>query len=164
MSEGAKYHLKNRPGQELTSRVELDEILQQGKFVTLALCRGNEPYIVTLSYGYDPGRQVLYVHTAKKGLKLDFIKSNPAVCATVIEDGGYVPDECSHVYRSVVFWGTIQVVDDPDEKQAGMQVLLNHLEEKESVIQSKLLKAHAASAKMEVLRIAIDEIHGKTGY
>ncbi|MGQ7869395.1 pyridoxamine 5'-phosphate oxidase family protein [Sunxiuqinia sp. sy24] len=164
MSIDQKYHLKNRPSQELTARDETDAILKKGKFVTLSLCRDNEPYIVTLSYGYDSQRQALYLHTAKEGLKLDFIKSNPAVCATVIEDGGYVPDECSHAYRSVVFWGTIHFVEELEEKQAGMQVLLNHLEEKESVIQSKLLKAHAASAKMEVLRLDIGEIHGKVGY
>jgi nitroimidazol reductase NimA-like FMN-containing flavoprotein (pyridoxamine 5'-phosphate oxidase superfamily) len=46
--------------------------------------------IVTLSYGYDSEKKTLYFHSAKKGLNWDFINSNKRVCATVIEDGGYI--------------------------------------------------------------------------
>ena len=163
MNHSKKYHLQNRPNREITSFEGIEAILKKGKFATLSLCRDDEPYIVTLSYGYDSERRALYFHTATKGLKLDFIKTNPAVCGTVIEDDGYIMDECGHAYQSVVFWGTIQLVQELEEKQAGMHVLLNHLEEKESVIKSKLLKSEEFYSKMEILRLDIDEIHGKAG-
>ena len=127
------------------------------------MCRHNEPYIVTLSYGYDSDANALYFHTAKEGLKLDFLKANSTVCATVIEDGGYILDECGHEYRSVVFWGDMKIVDDLTEKKHGMSVLLSHLEEKESVIKEKLLKSDDYYSKMEVLRLNITQIHGKAG-
>jgi hypothetical protein len=85
------------------------------------------------------------------------------VCATVIEDGGYVPDVCEHVYKSVVFWGNMEVVSNMDEKRHGMNVLLNHLEEKESVIKGYMLKSEDRYSKMEVLRLKITQIHGKAG-
>jgi len=86
-----KYHLQNRPNREITSAEEIRDILRRGKYVVIALCRDNEPYVVTLSYGYSEKQNCLYFHVATKGLKLDVIRTNPHVCATVIEDGGYVP-------------------------------------------------------------------------
>jgi hypothetical protein len=127
------------------------------------MCRENEPYIVTLSYGYDPEKKALYFHCAPKGLKLDFIGVNPNVCATVIEDGGYIKGECEHEFRSVVFWGNMQVVKESDEKKHGMGILLHHLEGQDSVIRQKMLKAEGFYAKMEILRLDIEEIHGKAG-
>jgi hypothetical protein len=68
------YHLQNRPNREITSAETINAILMKGKFVILSLCRNNEPYIVTLSYGYDLEKNAIYLHTAKKGLKLEFIR------------------------------------------------------------------------------------------
>lgn len=127
------------------------------------MCRENEPYIVTLSYGYDPDQNSLYFHYSPKGLKLDFIVSNNNVCATVIEDGGYITDECGHKYKSVVFWGQLLIVDDIEEKKHGMDILLNQLEEKQSFIKKMTLKSDGFYSKMEILRLDIKQIHGKSG-
>jgi len=127
------------------------------------MCRNNEPYIVTLSYGFDAGRNSLYVHCAPQGLKIDFFKSNSRICGTIIEDGGYAVDECGHNYKTVVFWGEICFVTDMEEKKHGMKILLNHLENNRDVIQEKLLKSNDYYSRMEVLRIDIDQIHAKAG-
>ena len=86
------------------------------------MCRNNEPYIVTLSYGYDEQKHALYSHCAINGLKLEFISQNPNVCGTVIEDEGYIEDECEQKYRSVVFWGKMYKVEDLAEKKYGLGV------------------------------------------
>jgi nitroimidazol reductase NimA-like FMN-containing flavoprotein (pyridoxamine 5'-phosphate oxidase superfamily) len=158
-----KYHLQNRPEREITSEKEIIDLIGNGKFITISLCRNNEPYIVTLSYGYDDTGKSLYFHAAKKGLKLDFLKANPLVCATIIEDGGYIEDECAHAYRSVVLWGRINIVEKVEEKKHGMKILLNHLESKPDEIKRLFLKADSSYEKMEVLRLDITEIHGKKG-
>jgi len=158
-----EYHLKNRPNREITSDSEINDILQDGKFVVISMCRDNEPYIVTLSYGFDAKERSLYIHCASTGLKVDFIKSNNRICATIIEDGGYVADECAHNYKSVVFWGDISFVEDLEEKKYGMGILLNHLESKEQVIRAKLLKSEDYYSNMKVLRIDIKQIHAKAG-
>ncbi len=85
-----KYHLHNRTERELKDEAEIKAILNKGKFTVISMCRNNEPYIVSLSYGYDVKNNSLYFHCSRKGLKLEFIRENPKVCATVIEDGGYV--------------------------------------------------------------------------
>ncbi len=68
-----KYHLHNRPNRELKSQTEIVNILKTGKYAVISMCADNEPYIVTLSYGYDELKNTLYFHSAKHGLKLDFI-------------------------------------------------------------------------------------------
>lgn len=157
------YHIHNRPNREIKDNSDIQRILQNGKYSIISMCRNNEPYIVTLSYGYDSKKQSLYFHCATKGLKLDFLSSNKKVCATVIEDGGYIPDECGHEYKSVVFWGDMQIVDDLVEKKYGMSILLHHLENKDSIIKEKILKSDEYYSKMEILRLDIEQIHGKAG-
>lgn len=157
------YHLLNRPNRELTQATDINAILMNGKYAVIAMCRDNEPYVVTLSYGFDINKRSLYFHCATQGLKLDFLRCNKRVCATVIEDGGYVMDECGHEYKSVVMWGDMHIVTDLDEKKHGMEMLLFHLEEKASVQQEKLLKSDGFYSKMEILRLDIDQIHGKAG-
>jgi len=158
-----QYHLHNRPNRELTEKSDIDRILTEGKFAVISMCRDNEPYVVSLSYGYDSANKTLYFHCAKKGLKMDFLDSNKNVCATVIKDKGYVIDECGHEYESVVFWGNMQIVNDLQEKKNGMRILLHHLEEKDSIINDKLLKSDEFYSKMEILKLRIKQIHGKAG-
>ena len=157
-----KYHMNKRE-REITDKKEIDEILKKGKYAVISMCRDNEPYIVTLSYGYDKDENALYFHSALKGLKLDFIKRNPLVCATVIEDGGYKKDQCGHAYRSVVFWGNMSVVDNLEEKKKGMEVLLNHLEDTPGPIKERKLKNDKVYSKMAVLKLEILQISGKKG-
>jgi nitroimidazol reductase NimA-like FMN-containing flavoprotein (pyridoxamine 5'-phosphate oxidase superfamily) len=157
------YHLHNRPNRELYDKSDINRILIEGKFAVISMCRENEPYIVTLSYGYDSDNETLYFHCAKKGLKLDFLDSNKNVCATVIKDKGYVINECGHEYESVVFWGEMQIVNDLQEKKHGMSMMLHHLEDKDSVIKDKQLKSDEYSPKMEILKLKIEQIHGKAG-
>ena len=47
-----RYHMR-RQDRQINDETELSEIICRGKFAVLALCRNDEPYIVTLSYGYD---------------------------------------------------------------------------------------------------------------
>ena len=110
------YHLR-RTDRQIKDAATLESILLQGKYATLALCRGGEPYVVTLSYGYDRNAGALYFHCAGVGLKTDFVRENPNACATVIRDDGYVHDECAHKYASVVIRGQIEIITDPSEKR-----------------------------------------------
>ncbi len=155
----------NKKENEITGQQELKEIISRGKFATLSLCRHNEPYILTMNYGFDKGKNALYFHTSQKGLKMDFIHRNPNVCGTIIEDLGYKMGECDHAYRSVVFWGMLHVVEELEEKKEGMEILLSHLEENPEEIRTRLLKDDRVYEKrnMAVLRLDIHEISGKQG-
>jgi len=157
-----RYHMHKRE-QLIEEQSELEEVLRDGRYMTLALCRANEPYVVTLSYGYDAEERALYFHTALEGLKLAFIAENSAVCGTVIEDRGYQEGRCSHAYRSVVVWGDIREVTEPDEKERCMLLMVDQLEADPTKMRRRLGRRNAAYDKVTVLRLDIREMSGRVG-
>lgn len=157
-----KYHM-HKIERQITDPEAVEAVLQRGQYATLALCREREPYLVTLNYGYHSPDRVLYFHSATEGLKLDFIRENPQVCGTVIEDHGYVQGKCTHAYRSVVFWGEIEVLEDLEEKRAGLVCMIDHLENDAEGVRQRLLSNPTRLAGVAVLRLRIREISGKEG-
>jgi nitroimidazol reductase NimA-like FMN-containing flavoprotein (pyridoxamine 5'-phosphate oxidase superfamily) len=156
----AKYHMRKNE-REITDQKELMEILKQGKLATISMCRENEPYIVVLNYGYDEDKNSLYFHCAKSGLKINFIKENPKVCGTIIEDFGYIMDECEQKYRSVVFWGEMFFIEELEEKKQGIDVLINHLEKNPEKVKEKSIKSEQTYDDVAILRLDIKELTGK---
>lgn len=155
-----KYHMRksNRAMKNIT---EINDVLVKGRYTTLALCKDNHPYSITLSYGFDKEINCLYMHAANKGLKLDIIKANSNVCGTVIEDHGYVQKECSHKYISCVFDGVISIVKDIEEKKHGMSIMLNHLEDNPSYAKEHFLQNDKTYDGFSILKIEIHNILGK---
>jgi nitroimidazol reductase NimA-like FMN-containing flavoprotein (pyridoxamine 5'-phosphate oxidase superfamily) len=153
----------NKTEREITERGSLIDILKRGKYTIVAMCREGEPYVVTLSHGYDETRHALYFHCALKGLKIDFVRHSRDVCATVIEDRGYKVGHCQQAYRSVVFWGKMHVVEDMEEKKHGIDVLLNHLEDEPDEVKERSLKSDEAYKEVGMLRLDITEMTGKQG-
>jgi nitroimidazol reductase NimA-like FMN-containing flavoprotein (pyridoxamine 5'-phosphate oxidase superfamily) len=156
------YHMR-RTERAIAEPEEVAGILRRGRYVTLALCRGDEPYVVTMSYGYDADREALYFHCAHAGLKLAFMEANPQVCGTVVEDLGYIQGECAHAYRSAVLRGELCKVEGAAERVHGMEVLLHHLEEEPEVVRARSLPDEAALDRAAILRLDIREITGKQG-
>jgi len=146
---------------QIRDNIEIKDILKNGKFAIISMCRDNEPYIVTLSYGFDNLNNSLYFHTAKQGLKLDFIKQNPYVCGTVIEDKGYKINQCSHAYRTIVFWGDMHLIEDLEEKKHGFEILMNQLEKEPEKIKERFLKTDESYEHASILRLNLKEITGK---
>jgi uncharacterized protein len=121
------YHMR-KADREIKDSKRLTEIIKTGKYAVLALCRNDEPYIVTLSYGYDESNEDLYFHGAKEGLKADFVGANPHACLTVIDDKGYIPHECGHAYRTVVIRGEMRAVESDKEREKGIRIQIGHFE------------------------------------
>lgn len=137
------------------------EILKNGKFATISMCRANEPYIVTLSYGFDFKRNSLYFHSAIEGLKVEFLRENSNVCGTIVDDLGYIMNDCSHKYRSIVFWGKMATVEDLEEKKYGFNIILNHLEDNPDKMKKRFLKNEQAYDSTYIIRLNIIEMTGK---
>jgi len=151
-----KYHMRKKE-REIKDKNILNRILRQGKYAIISMCRKNEPYIVTLSYGYDQKKNSFYFHCSPFGLKSDFVKSNPNVCATVIEDRGYKKGKCKHSYRSVVLWGKMHIIQNLKEKKYAIDVLLRHLEGGSDKYKQESLQSDEAYKKVGILRLDIEE-------
>ena len=156
----SKYHMKKKE-REITNLDEIKVILSHGKYTTLAMCRNNEPYVITMSYGYDKEQNALYFHSALEGLKFEFLNENNHVCGTVIEDKGYKMNECSHSYRSAVYWGEMKVIEDLNEKKVGFEILLDHLEENPDAMRRRFLNSMNVYSATSIMKLDIIEMTGK---
>jgi nitroimidazol reductase NimA-like FMN-containing flavoprotein (pyridoxamine 5'-phosphate oxidase superfamily) len=154
------YHGLRRKEQEIKDINELKAILAKTQYVTVAMCRDDEPYLVTLSHGYDEKRNAIYFHCAHEGKKIDILKANNRVWGQALVDRGYVQGRCDHLFSSVQFSGRVSFVADATEKRRALAVMINQLErEPEKVMAAKVTAA--AVAKTCIGRIDLDFLSGK---
>jgi nitroimidazol reductase NimA-like FMN-containing flavoprotein (pyridoxamine 5'-phosphate oxidase superfamily) len=153
-----KYHLR-RKDKEISDPTELKKILKSTKYVTIALSMDNQPYLVSLSHGYDETQNCLYFHCAKTGKKIDYIKSNNSAWGQALIDQDYAEGECDHLFASVHFKGKITFVEDPREKRAAIECIIRQLDKNPETMISKL-KPERLNA-VHIGRIDIKEMTGK---
>jgi nitroimidazol reductase NimA-like FMN-containing flavoprotein (pyridoxamine 5'-phosphate oxidase superfamily) len=152
------YHSRH-PEKAITSTAELSEVVSGQKFLTLALCAENRPYLVTISHAFDSGRNCFYFHCAPTGRKIDLIRTNPQVYGQVLEDHGYLAGECDHAYRTVQFDGRAELVSDPEEKLHAFHLLIEALEPEPGPVKARLLKP----ARLDGVAIVRVTVTGWTG-
>jgi nitroimidazol reductase NimA-like FMN-containing flavoprotein (pyridoxamine 5'-phosphate oxidase superfamily) len=153
----SSFHVR-RKDREITDSAELKKVLKRAKYVTLALCMDNEPYLVSLSHGYDEARNCLYFHCAPEGKKLVYLKANNSVWGQALLDYG-VTDECDYAYTSVHFKGKVSLIEDLSEKRHAIEVMVRQLSENP---EAKLAKIKLEKlAKTTIGRIDVSCMTGK---
>jgi nitroimidazol reductase NimA-like FMN-containing flavoprotein (pyridoxamine 5'-phosphate oxidase superfamily) len=152
------YHVR-RADKEITDQDKLRSILKSTKYVTIALSKDNQPYLVTLSHGYDEKRDCIYFHCATEGKKIDYLRSNNRVWGQAFIDHGYDEGQCNHLYSSVHFSGKVSFIEEPEEKVKAMQCMMRQLEKKPEPMMKTLTIEKLKDALMG--RIDIDYMSGK---
>ena len=122
-----KYHML-RHDKEITDEETLKKILKTTQYVTLAMVKDSEPYLVSLSHGYDEENHCIYFHSPKKGKKLDFMRASPGVWGQALLDHGYVEGECTHHFACVMFSGNVSFIEDKEERWAAMSLMNRQLD------------------------------------
>jgi nitroimidazol reductase NimA-like FMN-containing flavoprotein (pyridoxamine 5'-phosphate oxidase superfamily) len=112
--------------QEIKDRGILEQILSNQVICRLAMLDGKRPYIVPVNYGYRQG--CLYIHSAPEGKKIDLLRQDPGVCFEVEEPVEIIKGDraCnwSTRYRSVVGYGSVEILSDEISKRQGLEVLM----------------------------------------
>lgn len=86
------------------------------------------PYVVPMNFGID--NNVLILHGAKEGTKMDILAKNPNVCIAFSTDHELryqheqVACSWSMKYRSVLLRGTVEMIHDYDEKVSALNVIM----------------------------------------
>lgn len=146
-----------RADREITDQAELQAMLAGQKVLHLGLWDGQEPYVVPMNYGYDG--TALYMHSALEGRKIEILRQGPRVCFTVTAEQQVVPAEVacgwSAKYRSIIGYGTATVLETPEEKAAGLDVIMRQFTDRSFEYKAEAL------AKTAVIRIDIAEMTGK---
>ena len=154
-----KYHMR-RQELEMKSKRAMREILAGQECMTIAMCKGKEPYLVTVTYSYDARSQSLYFHCAPVGKKIDYLKANPIVWGQVLEDLGYVTGECEHSYRTVMFRGRAEFITDTKEKRRALRLMIDKLDERPSEARKRLI-TQSSLEKASIVRVKVLELSGK---
>ena len=155
------WHTRH-PDKAITDPAEIARIVAGQKFLTLALCAENQPYLVTLSHAFAAEHGSFYFHCAPTGRKLDNIRANPHVYGQVLEDLGYKAGECEHAYRTVQFDGTAELVTDPDEKLRALRLLVDRLEPEPEPVKARLLRPERLGG-VAIVRVMVTSWSAKQG-
>jgi nitroimidazol reductase NimA-like FMN-containing flavoprotein (pyridoxamine 5'-phosphate oxidase superfamily) len=155
-----KYHLR-RKEKTIRDEKQLEEILAATRYVTIAMAVADEPYLVNLTHGYDPGKRCLYFHCAGKGRKIDMLKKNPHVWGQALMDQGYVDGKCDHAFRSVMFGGTVSFIEEIAEKRHGLEVMIRQQESDPETVMAWHMKPDEVRG-VTMGRIDVEGISGKS--
>lgn len=151
-----------RKDREIKDQDRIGSILDRAQVCHLALFDGEWPYVLPITFGYEPGH--MYFHSAKEGKKIDIIKKNPRASFCVEVDVLPIPAPKKRSgldlpYRSVVGFGEISVIpdDEEDRKRHALSVLAAHYCRQGVDIP----RPRALLDKVEVLEMKIVHITGK---
>ena len=152
------YHMR-RKDLEITDTKVHKKILKSVKYVTVALAMAKQPYLVSLSHGYDESNNCIYFHCANEGKKIDYLKSNNIVWGQALLDGGYQEDECNHFFATVQFRGKVTFLSDINEKQQAVECMIRQLN---SNAEAMIARTKSERLKNTTFgRIDIDYMSGK---
>ncbi|GAB4127392.1 MAG: pyridoxamine 5'-phosphate oxidase family protein [Ignavibacteriales bacterium] len=147
----------------IEKKSELLQILDEGTSCQIAFIDKNEPYIVTLNFGYDwsADELKLFFHSAKEGRKISLIRDNPRVCFTIVVEGELITGkkacDFSMTYKSIVGYGIIKIIHDKKEKRISLNKLMEKYTKKNDwEFQESLLN------NTEIYSLEVQEITGKT--
>jgi uncharacterized protein len=150
-----------RKDREITDIQKLESIINNCDVCRVAFANGDVPYIVTMNFGYPGGTEKrIYFHCANEGRKLDMIRNNDYVCFEFDTDHilhkGNMACDFGMSFSSVVGYGHITIVIEPEEMISGFHHIMSHYVGKgEFSYDQKVLE------RTLVLRLDITEMTGK---
>lgn len=150
-----------RREREVTDINEIIKILDSAKVLHLGLVDGDEAYVVPMNYGYtlENDKLTLWLHGAKRGRKLDLIRSNPKVFFEM--ECGVQPFEgeiaCKYgiEYSSIMGRGKAEIIEDIEIKKAALSHLMKTQTGKDFEFEDKM------AAVVSIIRIDATEFTAK---
>lgn len=117
-----------RADREVTEPQEIADIMQRCEVVRLALNTETVPYILPVNFGMEEDGMTLYIHGAMDGTKYEHIARDSRAsfemdCSVELDlENG----ECTMSYESVIGWGVIDELTEPEEKHHALNRLMQH--------------------------------------
>lgn len=146
-----------REEREISEKAEIENILEKARVCRLAFVDGDIPYIVPLNFGYKD--DILYVHSAKQGRKIDLMKRNPRVCFEVDElvrfKKAKLACDWGVAYKSVIGTGKAGFIESGEEKKKALDIIMAHYSGRSFEYDNDILE------KTTVIRIDIVQMTGK---
>jgi hypothetical protein len=142
---------------EIKDRKVIDGIIRCCRVCRLAMCDGDQPYIVPLNFGYDGS--FLYFHAAPEGRKINIIRKNNKVCFEfdILHDIVTAEQACKWgtKYESVIGSGTAEILDSSESKKTALEWIMRQYGSEANYFSEEIMK------KTLIFRVRILEISGK---
>lgn len=146
-----------RSEKEITDKLAIEKIINASLVCRLALSDGNQPYIVPLCFGYQ--NRTLYFHSALEGKKIDLFQKNNRTCFEFDINSEIIEADkaCKWgmKYQSVIGFGRAVLVENIEEKQKGLNIIMNHYSDRNWQFPDKAIE------KIAVIKIEIEKMTGK---
>ncbi len=108
---------------------QIDAFLTEQRVGVLGLSTEGYPYTVPMNFVWDAG--VIYFHGLGSGRKFDLLASSPLASFTVFCEYGTTTDpmpcHADTSYRSVMFFGRVVPVTEPEEAASALNALVDKL-------------------------------------
>ena len=115
----------------LTDRSEMEEIIRKCQVCHIAMVDpAGLPYLLPFNFGYE--KDVLYFHSSRMGKKMEILTNNPHVCVEFSTDyllrhqSEKVGCSFTMKYRSVLAYGKVEFVEDPEQKTRIMNIVMKN--------------------------------------
>lgn len=98
--------------------VQIEKVISDNFIGRLGCHAEGKTYVVPISYAYDG--KCIYAHTYE-GLKISMMRQNPNVCFQV--------DRMENMasWESVIVWGTFEELTNVEERNVGLQKLIDRV-------------------------------------
>ncbi|MCK5389774.1 MAG: pyridoxamine 5'-phosphate oxidase family protein [Candidatus Thorarchaeota archaeon] len=149
-----------RKEKAIESEEEMISILEKSKYITIAMCEDNTPYLVTLSHGYDREGNCIFFHCAREGKKVDILTENSNIWGQAIIDHGYTEGACDHLYATTQFKGKVSFIEDMKEKEHALRIMINSLEPNPELVLEEQITEKSVQ-RVHIGRIDIEFMSGK---
>ncbi len=150
-----------RKDRQINEISDLEQIISGSDVCRVAFADNNNPYIVTMNFGYSGGDQpCFYFHCANEGKKLEMLKKNNCVCFELDTDHElYEGDngcDWGMKYSSVVGWGRIAIITEREPRITGLDCIMSHYSGRTQFSYDEKVLVNTT-----ILRLDIEEMTGK---
>jgi nitroimidazol reductase NimA-like FMN-containing flavoprotein (pyridoxamine 5'-phosphate oxidase superfamily) len=149
----------------ITDQEQIEEIIKACRTCFLGLSDENkQPYIIPMNFGFFNNE--IYLHSGQFGRKWEIMKKNPKACITFClgDEIAYQDEHVACSWRvkskSVIAEGTIEFIDDFDEKVKAMNIMMGQYTEREFTYNAPAIK-NVGVFKMKIDKITAKEFGAK---
>jgi len=125
----ARIHILSMRARMITERAELTDVIKRSVYCHLAMTdKEGKPYVIPMNFGFRDG--TIYLHGSQHGKKVTILRENPDVCINFTTDhllryqSEQVACSWSMKYRSVLCYGRVEFIEDPEEKTVALNAVM----------------------------------------
>lgn len=145
----------------ITDKKSLIDIIRRCQWCHVAMVdQENKPYVIPMNFGFRD--DVIYIHGAHNGKKVDILRIHPQVCInfsldhTLRYQNEEVACSWSMKYRSVLCYGNIIFIQDPTQKTEAFQIIMAQYASREFKFNPPSIR------EVNVMKVNVDLFEGRT--